>query len=229
MADVTTNTYETVQAEVTKIAYWSDSHNIPLTIEKSSVMHCGHDQPSYNYTIYGASLRSVDKFADLGIQRTSCAGYADHCKEISAKASKMAGAIRRAFQYKTRDLMWSAFQTYKLPKLMYCSQAWSPWQKIDKELIEKLQQRYTKNISGMRNLPYNERLRELNTLTLSNRRIYADMIFTYKCINGHINFPATELGLHVKASITKSNGHQLTRSCPNNNICANLFSCRAAS
>ena len=169
VADVTTNTYETVQAEVTKIAYWSDSHNIPLTIEKSSVMHCGHDQPSYNYTIYGASLRSVDKFADLGIQRTSCAGYADHCKEISAKASKMAGAIRRAFQYKTRDLMWSAFQTYKLPKLMYCSQVWSPWQKIDKELIEKLQQRYTKNISGMRNLPYNERLRELNTLTLSNR------------------------------------------------------------
>ena len=60
-------------------------------------MHCGHDQPSYNYTIHDASLQSVDKFADLEIQRTSCAGYAGHCKEISAKASKMAGVIRRAF------------------------------------------------------------------------------------------------------------------------------------
>ena len=81
-----------------KIADWSDSHNMPLTIEKSSVMHCGYDQPSYNNTIHGASLQSVDKFADLGIQRTSCAGYAGHYKEISAKASKMAEAIRRAFQ-----------------------------------------------------------------------------------------------------------------------------------
>ena len=134
---------------MTKIVGWSDSHSMPLTLEESSVMHCGHDQPSYNYTIHGASLQSVDKFADLGIQRTSCAGYADHCKEISAKASKMAGAIRRAFQYKTRDLMWPAFQTYILPKLMYCSQAWSSWPKSDKELIEKKQQRYIMNISGM--------------------------------------------------------------------------------
>ena len=122
MADVTINTCKTVQAEVTKIADWSDSHSMPLTIEKSSVMHCGHDQPSYNYTINGVSLQSVDNFADLGIQRISCAGYAGHCKEISAKASKMAGSIRRAFQYKTRELMWPAFQTYILPKLMYCLQ-----------------------------------------------------------------------------------------------------------
>ena len=108
-ADVTTNTCKTVQAEVTKIADWFDSYSMPLTIEKSSVMHCGHDQVSYNYTIHGASLQSVDKFTDLGIQRTSCVAYAGHCKEISAKASKMAGAIRRAFQYKTRDIMWPSF------------------------------------------------------------------------------------------------------------------------
>ena len=66
-----------MQVEVTKIADWSDSHSMPLTMEKSSVMHCGHDQPSYNYTIYGALLQSVDKFADL-VQQTSCAGYAGH-------------------------------------------------------------------------------------------------------------------------------------------------------
>ena len=111
---------------------------------------------------------------------------------------------------------------------MYCSQSWSPWQN-DKELIEKIQQRYIKNISGMRNLQHSERLREFNMLTLSDGKNYVDMIFTYKCINGHINFPATELGLLVKASISRSNGHQLTQSCPNNNICANLSSCRAAS
>ena len=99
----------------------------------------------------------------------------------------------------------------------------------DKELIKKIQQRYTKNISGMRNLRYNERLHELNTLTLANRRIYADMIFTYKCINGLVNFPAIKFGLRVKSSITRSNGYQLTQSCPNNNTCTYLFNCRAAS
>ena len=87
VADVTTNTCKTVQAEVTKITDWSDSHSMPLTIEKSSVMQCGYNQPSYNCTSHGASLQSVDKFADLGIQQTSCAGYTSHCKENSAKAS----------------------------------------------------------------------------------------------------------------------------------------------
>ena len=101
---------------------------------------------------------------------------------------------------------------------MYCSQAWNPWQKSDKELIEKIQQRYTKNISGMRNLPYSERLRELYTLILAKRRIYADVSLTYKCIHGLVNFPATEFRLRVKASITRSNGFQLTQNCPKNNI-----------
>ena len=161
-----------------------------------------YDQPSYYYTINGTSLQSVDKFADLGIQRTSCAGYAGHCKEMSAKACKMAGTIRRAFQYKTRDLMWPTFQNHLLPKLMYCLQALSYWQTSGKEPIEKILQRYIKNSSGMRNLLCSKMLRKLNTLTLSNRRIYADMIFTYKCINGHTKFPATELECDIKASIT---------------------------
>ena len=72
---------------------------MPLTIEKSSVMLCERDQLSYNYTIYGTSLQSVDKFAELGIQRTSCAGYASHWKEILAKASKM-GAFDERFSIK---------------------------------------------------------------------------------------------------------------------------------
>ena len=66
-ADIKTNTCKTVQAEVTKIADWSDSHSMPLTIEKSSIMLCGHEQSSYNYTIHGASLQSVDKFTNQGI------------------------------------------------------------------------------------------------------------------------------------------------------------------
>ena len=67
VADVTTHTCKTEQAEVTKIADRSDSHRMALTIEKSSVMHCEQDQTSYNFSIHGASLQSVDKFADLGI------------------------------------------------------------------------------------------------------------------------------------------------------------------
>ena len=68
VANATTNTCKTVQAEVTEIGDRSDSHSMPLTIEKSSVMHCGHNQRSFNYTIHGASLQSVDKFANLRIQ-----------------------------------------------------------------------------------------------------------------------------------------------------------------
>ena len=93
---------------------------------KEALCWCSNTNSSFDEKSTVHSLQSVDKFVDLGIQRTSCAGYAGHWKEISAKARKIVGAIRRAFQYKTRDLMCPASQTYILPKLMYCSQAWSP-------------------------------------------------------------------------------------------------------
>ena len=89
--------------------------------------------------------------------------------------------------------------------------------------------RYTKTIHELLGLLYKERLRRLNALLLTNRRLYADMTFIYNCLHGHVNFPAADMGLRLKSTITRANGLELEQICLSNNTFAYLFRCRAVS
>jgi hypothetical protein len=81
------------------------------------------------------------------------------------------------------------FCTYVRPGLEYCSPAWSPQFIVDIDKIENVQRRFTKRIPGLSNLPYLERLRILRIESLEIRRIKADLIQTYKIVNGiELNF-----------------------------------------
>ena len=123
---------------------------MPLSLEKTVVMHGGHHQLLYTYKIDGSNLRTIDSFVDLGVHCASSGDdYAGHCAAVTAKASRISGVICRAFHIKPRALMWPAFQLYVLPILMYGSQAWNPFLKRDVHLLERVQKRYTKAIWGM--------------------------------------------------------------------------------
>ena len=111
---------------------------------------------------------------------------------------------------------------------MYLSPAWGPKIRRDIDSLEKVQRRYTKLMCNLRNLPYKERLRELNALSLSNRRIYADMIFIYKCLHDDINFPTSDFGLVLVASTTRGCGCRLRQRMANNKS-VNMFNVRAVS
>jgi hypothetical protein len=189
-------------------------------------MHCGYHQPLHDYHIGNTKLQTVDNFADLGVRRTACGGYSGHSEALAAKAARISGAIRRAFRSRSRELLWPAFTYYVLPVLMYLSQAWSPKLKKDIAVLERVQRRFTKRIAGLGNLSYSERLHELNALTLSNRRVYADLIFVFKCMHGLTNYPAIELGLCRVNSTTRGNGCRLQQR-HTTNATSNMFSFRA--
>ena len=97
IADVTVNSKAEVQLEIDNIAKWAKDHDMPLSIDKSSVMHCGKKQPYHEYTLKQVFIKSVDSMMDLGILRTTDASYSYHYQAIAAKASRTAGAIRHAF------------------------------------------------------------------------------------------------------------------------------------
>ena len=119
--DVTVNSKTEIQLEIDNIAKWAKDHDMPLSIEKSSVMHCGKKQPYHEYTLGQDVIKSVDSMMNLGIPRTADASYSNHCQAIAAKASRTAGAIRHAFRPRDRNLMWAAFQSYILSITIYCS------------------------------------------------------------------------------------------------------------
>ena len=72
--------------------------------------------------------------------------------------------------------------TYVRPHLEFSSPSWSPWLFKDINILEKVQEKLVKK--GLQGKTYNERLLELDLLTLADWRTYLDLVETYKIIHG---------------------------------------------
>ena len=70
------------------------------------------------------------------------------------------------------------------PHLEYCSCIWSPHLKYNIDAIERVQRRATKIVPSLKNLTYTQRLERLNLETLEYRRRRADLLETYRILNG---------------------------------------------
>ena len=66
-------------------------------------------------------------------------------------------------------------------------ESWSPYLRKDIDMLEKIQRRASKLIPGLRDLTYEERLKECGLTTLETRRLRGDQIEVFKILNGYEN------------------------------------------
>lgn len=69
---------------------------------------------------------------------------------------------------------------------------WDPYFKKDITLIENVQRRATKMVRTIRNLSYEERLKELDLITLEQRRQRGRLIETYKILTEYYDVPSLQ-------------------------------------
>jgi ribonuclease P/MRP protein subunit RPP40 len=211
-ADVTVHDQHAVQREIDKVANWAEQNSMPLSVQKSAVMHCGKRQPYHNYILSKQPMATADSITDLGVIRTTAPKYSEHCQAVALKAAKTANAICRAFRCRAKELMWPAFSIYVLPIITYCSPVWNPAQQCDIAAIERVQRKFTKRISGLRALSYGERLQHLGAVSLQRRRQHTDMLTMYKILHGNFGCTPSQLGITLASSSTRGQGvHAIQR------------------
>ena len=117
---------------------------------------------------------------DLGVTIDSNLIFESHIQIKVNKANQTMGMIRRAFTHLDNDTFLCLFKAFVRPQLEYANAAWSPYKVKDITAIENVQRRATKQVPGLRDLSYEERLKQLKLPTLVYRRARGDMIETYK-------------------------------------------------
>ena len=93
--------------------------------------------------------------------------------------------MSRCFHYRDKGVWVRLYKTYVRPHLECAVQAWSPWYVKDIEILEKVQRRAVNMVVGLRAGTYEGKLKELNLLSLQERRKRGDMIQVWKYMHGH--------------------------------------------
>ncbi len=71
--------------------------------------------------------------------------------------------------------------------LEYAMEANAPTLKADINQLEKVKRLTTRLVRGLRHVPYEERLRQLNLFSLERRRLRTDLILAFKIFKGGVD------------------------------------------
>ena len=138
-----------------------------------------------------ASLPALDvnnvDFAHILGEINANMKVSEQCRIAASQGNQILGMIRRNLTYKEKSLIVPLYKAIVRPHLEYCIQAWSPYLRKDIDMLEKIERRATKLIPGLRDLTYEERLKECRLTTLETRRLRGDQIEVFKILNGYEN------------------------------------------
>ena len=172
-----------LQRDIDRLVGWVDKWKMKFNSDKCKVMHIGHSNKEFGYSVEGDWLQEVEEERDLGVIVSKDMKFHKQCLEARNKASRMLGMINRNVSYKSKDVIMKLYDAYVRPHLEYCIQAWAPYHVQDIEMLEKVQRRATKLIPGLRDLDYGDRLKELNAFSVRRRVLRGDMIHLFLMLN----------------------------------------------
>ena len=197
-----------LQDDIDKLVRWSEKWQMLFNFGKCKCLHTGPGNTGMNYEMGGSILSKTVKEKDLGVSMNANMKVSEQCRIAASKGNQILGMIRRNITYKEKSLIVPLYKAIVRPHLEYCIQAWSPYLRKDIDMLEKIQRRATKLIPGLRDLTYEERLKECGLTTLETRRLRGDQIEVFKILNGYENIDSNLFFQIKESKITR--GHNFT-------------------
>ena len=148
-----------------------------------------------SYSINGVTLQKVETIRDLGVHLDSRLTFIHHIDNITARAARMSGFIKRICRdFQSISTLKVLFYTLVRSVLDYASPVWNPTYRVHVNRIERIQRSFTrylcfKSFDCPRDSSYGQRLSYFKICSLENRREVTDLIFLHKLVNGSLNVP----------------------------------------
>ncbi|BHF65879.1 hypothetical protein SprV_0200889200 [Sparganum proliferum] len=173
-----------LQTNLDHLEQWSKDWLLPFNVNKCNFLRvCRTSSPNHTlYLLTGKPLQEVDAQKDLGLWITTSLKPSLQCSKVAKSAMSILYLVKRAFSSFDEDCFAKVFQTFVRPHLEFAIQAWRPWTAKDFGILEKVQRRATKLVSGQWSLPYETRLANLALFPLSYRQLRGDLIQVFRIV-----------------------------------------------
>ena len=166
---------QNLQDYIDKLVKWSEKWQMLFNFGKCKWLHTGPGYTSMNYETGGTILSKTVKEKYLGVTMNVNMKVSEQCRIAASKGNQVLGMIRRNITYKEKSLIVPLYKAIVRPHLEYCIHAWSPYLRKNIDMLEKLQSRATKLIPGLRDLRYEERLKECVLVQQPSRHFYLNL------------------------------------------------------
>ena len=182
-----------LQDDLNSLAQWETDWQMKLNIAKCHSMrvtrHLPENQIQFEYSLHQQRLEQVQSAKYLGITITDNLDWGQHVSEISCKATKTMGFLRRNLALAPRHTKEVAYKTLVRPQLEYAAPIWHPYHDTQIAQVEKVQRtaaRWTcrrwRNTSSVGDM-----LDELEWPSLEARREQSSLTFFYKIHSGTVS------------------------------------------
>ena len=155
-----------------------------FNVKKCKIMHVGHRNRHFEYSMNGERLETASEEKDLGVWVEQSLKPGKQCAAAAKAAHFALGQIQRSFHFRSKKNLIPLFKTFVRPKVEFAISAWNPWLAGDAKLLEKVQERLIRLLSDVKGNTYEERVKDAGLTTLGDRRKRGDLIETFKVLNG---------------------------------------------
>ena len=159
---------------------WSSKWCLYFNTNKCHVLHSGEKNTDCDYFM---SIGEVDYkinnsqlVKDLGVTFDPKLNFDHHIYEITHKATKILGILKRTFIFLNKKTFILLYKSLIRPHLQYANVIWYPKYKYQSISVKSVQRRATNLLMETRHMTCTQPLEYLDLPSLWHRRLRGDMI-----------------------------------------------------
>ena len=184
------STLPQIQADIDVLFATARSWGLQMNRSKCTVirfypLRTQNPPPPPYYLLDEQPIPTSNSCVDLGVKVDVTLRFHAHIRDVANKAGGLAQNFLKCTVCRTPEFMLFLWKTHIRPIIDYCSVIWNTGYLEDLRLLERVQRRWTKKITGLETLSYAERLAKLKLFSVQGRLLRTDLIQHWKILNNH--------------------------------------------
>ena len=179
-----------LQQDIDTLSTTSSSWGLEMNVSKCvclrfgprSVGNCSDGVSPYN--LNGEVMKFAACHKDLGVRIDRNLKFHGPIRKTANTCNGMTTNMLSSTLCREPSFILPVYKSLIRPKLEYGSPVWNLGYKGCLRALERVQRRWTRQVRGLEELPYSERLRRLDLFSVQGRLLRADLILTWKIFEG---------------------------------------------